>query len=98
MANLTLAPEEDDPLFALGLNPGLSGRKPVDEPKLPAELQRLRVQFDPQKVGFGIIAPWPVTDHAVRPKERASSLDTTDRNDADCGRADRTGDPRKEQE
>jgi hypothetical protein len=88
MANLTLAPEEDDPLFSLGLNSGISTRKCVDEPKLPTELQRLRGQFDPQKVGFGLIAPWPGTDQAIK---------FSDRNGAPSSGNDRKGDPREGQ-
>ena len=94
MANLTLAPEEDDPLFSLGLNSGISTRKCVDEPKLPTELQRLRGQFDPQKVGFGLIAPWPGTEQAVRTKEPHDAIvrSVTDARD------DHASDHEKEQE
>lgn len=50
MANLTLAPEDDDPDFLISQKTG-SGSL--------TELQRLHLHFSPDKVGFGLTSPWP---------------------------------------
>lgn len=64
MTNLTLAPEDDDSPTPNGdrLTPV---RPSLSEATGPTEVQRLRAQFDPQKVGFGILAPWPGTQRAT---------------------------------
>lgn len=72
MANLTLAPEDDDSHSPLDRKLGPSPRRVADDSTLSTEMQRLRGQFDPKKVGFGILAPWPGTEQAIRAKESAA--------------------------
>jgi hypothetical protein len=61
MANITLAPEDDNPDFRASESCRLaaSDRNGSDQ---RTELQTLRFQFNPHKVGFGIL-PWPGTEH-----------------------------------
>jgi hypothetical protein len=60
MANLTLAPEDDNSDLRHGDNVGLTGTKANDcNPQ--SELQKIRFRFNPHKVGFGIL-PWPGTE------------------------------------
>ena len=61
MANLTLAPEEDDPLSLFSFESGHSPQRSVANEEPSTEVQRIELHFDPQKVGFGIIDPWPGT-------------------------------------
>jgi len=80
MANLTLAPEDDDSYAALNLPS--STRRQIEGIKLP-ETQKLHGCFDPQKVGFGILAPWPGTELAVRTKECTVAANSFDANNQD---------------
>jgi hypothetical protein len=97
MANLTLAPEEDEPLFSLNLEHRFTKREQIDARKMPMELRRLHGQFDPQKVGFGIIAPWPGTEQAIRTKEFVDPRDADVRSVTDAD-SDRTSSREEEQE
>ena len=63
MANLTLAPEDDDG-FHLTHHLDPSPKDTPGEPKETTELETLRGRFNPQKVGFGI-RPWPGTDQSA---------------------------------
>jgi hypothetical protein len=63
MANLTLAPEDDD-ADHLTHDFDLSPKNSPGEPKETTELERLRGRFNPQKVGFGL-RPWPGTDQSA---------------------------------
>jgi len=67
MRNLTLAPEEDDSDFPGGHNVGPSPND-ADNSKPRTELQRLRFQFNPHKVGFGLL-PWPGVDPSGRSQD-----------------------------
>jgi len=62
MPNLLLAPEDDDSDLPLDHNLGSSPSNNVPTSKSPTEVERLHVRFDPQKVGFGIVPPWPSVD------------------------------------
>jgi hypothetical protein len=64
MANLTLAPEEDDFDFVLGRNSSPAKRAEPTPQKLTSEAGKLLISFNPRKVGFGIL-PWPGTDHSA---------------------------------
>ena len=66
MANLNLAHEDDDSYSPLNFAP--SQRKQIEGARL-ADTQRLHGCFDPKKVGFGILAPWPGTELAIGSKE-----------------------------
>jgi hypothetical protein len=55
MANLTLAPEDDESDFSLPQKPSPA----------PVGLQRFHLCFDPEKVGFGIISPWPGLEETI---------------------------------
>jgi hypothetical protein len=58
MPNATLAPEDDDSPIDHTL--GSSKQEPADDLNRISEAQRLRAQFNPHKVGFGLV-PWPGT-------------------------------------
>jgi hypothetical protein len=63
MANLTLAPEEDDFDFSQGRNSSPANRAEPTPQKM-SEAEEVLISFNPRKVGFGIL-PWPGTDHSA---------------------------------
>jgi hypothetical protein len=67
MANLTLAPEDDNPDFRRD-NTKLSAGSHANDSNQQSELQKLRLRFNPNKVGFGIL-PWPGTDQPRQIKD-----------------------------
>jgi hypothetical protein len=67
MANLTLAPEDDNPDFRDSSTFELS-EVVSDGSDQRTELERLRFRFNPHQVGFGIL-PWPGTDHPRQVKD-----------------------------
>jgi hypothetical protein len=66
MTHTTLAPEGDDPHPV-----DLKSRRGA---KAPTEAQTLLFRFDPKKVGFGILAPWPGGDQGLRIKESSTIM------------------------
>jgi hypothetical protein len=73
MANLTLAPEDDDSFSDSPHNLGASLREHLAEQELSTEMQRVGGRFDLQKVGFGIIDPWPGTVPQPGPEDDAGT-------------------------
>jgi hypothetical protein len=65
MANLALAPEEDDD-FPLVKDSGSSSR--TSDPR-PVNVQRLHLDFESQTIGFGAASPWP----GIEPVPNANS-------------------------
>lgn len=64
MANLTLAPEDDEPDFHQGRNLDLPQANAVSGPKAQTK-SRTSNGFNPKKAGFGLL-PWPgVNDRAA---------------------------------
>jgi len=63
MPNLTVAPEDDDSAFPWSHNLESSPRKKANDSNQRSELERVRLSFDPHKVGFGIL-PWPGVDQS----------------------------------
>jgi hypothetical protein len=70
MPNLTVAPEDDDSAFPWSHNLESSPRNQVNDSNQRSELERVRLSFDPHKVGFGIL-PWPGVDQS-RPANETS--------------------------
>jgi hypothetical protein len=68
MANLTLAPEDDDSGLRHSNNVERSADTYAVDSNRQSELQQLRFRFDPHKVGFGIL-PWPGTDQPRQAKD-----------------------------
>jgi hypothetical protein len=68
MANLTLAPEDDDSDFPLDHDLGGSMGDKVNDTHRIAE-QRLRFRFDAGKPEGRIISPWPGIDHGTLQKD-----------------------------
>jgi hypothetical protein len=66
MANLTLAPEDDN--SDLRHNAGLSAPNSADDSNRQSEMQQLLFRFNPHKVGFGIL-PWPGTEQPRAAKD-----------------------------
>ena len=64
MANLTLAPEEDDFDLSRGHGPMPSPRNSAKDRKTSSEAGKVLSHFNPNKVGFGLL-PWPGTDPAA---------------------------------
>jgi hypothetical protein len=60
MANLTLAPEDDDPDFPRGHDVRPSPREATD-PMRQVKPLTFHDRFDPHKIGFGLL-PWPGVD------------------------------------
>jgi hypothetical protein len=63
MPNLTAAPEDDDSAFPWSNNLQSSPRDKANDSNQRSELERVRLSFDPHKVGFGIL-PWPGVEQA----------------------------------
>ena len=61
MPNLLVAPlpEDDDSNIPLVHPFGPSPFSKEDEHDPATDLEKVRFKFDPRKVGFGIVAPWP---------------------------------------
>jgi len=76
MANLTLAPEEDDPNASSNISSRVATGMRVDDPMTFSGMQRLHSRFDPSKVGFGIVAPWLISEQARRTKDGGRGLPT----------------------
>jgi hypothetical protein len=57
MANLAFAPEEDDFDNPLAQDSGPTGL--AGNPGPLKNARRLHLDFDPRKIGFGIVSPWP---------------------------------------
>jgi hypothetical protein len=68
MANLTLAPEDDDSDLRHGDNLGQSAGNHAVDSNRQSELKQLQFRFDPHKVGFGIL-PWPGTEQPRQTKD-----------------------------
>jgi hypothetical protein len=61
MPNLLLAPEDDDS----NIPPSGPSPAPIKGDQKPeGEFETLHIKFNPLKVGFGIVSPWPGTDRA----------------------------------
>jgi hypothetical protein len=61
MANVTLAPEDDEPDFHQGLNFSLPQHHKIAEAKGQRQSRDGHSRFNPKKVGFGLL-PWPGVD------------------------------------
>jgi hypothetical protein len=61
MAQLTLAPEDDEPDFHQGRNFDLSEAHTVSDSKAQTKSSAFHDRFNPKKVGFGLL-PWPGVD------------------------------------
>jgi hypothetical protein len=73
MANLTLAPEDDDRDFPRDHNFGPSPRDGMSDLELRTELKKYHEQFNPHKVGFGLL-PWPGVDPSGRKDKIAIAM------------------------
>jgi hypothetical protein len=70
MANLALAPEDDDYDSPLVQDSRSTAR--IDGPDLANDVRRIYLDFDPQTVRFGTVSPWP----GIKPETETNSDDT----------------------
>ena len=61
MTSLLLAPEEDDSGPARGKSDEIALQRGMSDAQRQSEFRKFRISFNPQKVGFGILA-WPGVD------------------------------------
>jgi hypothetical protein len=77
MANITLAPEDDDFDFFLALDYLSFPSKNAKVSKSGIEVQGIRSSLGSRKSGGGLIVPWPGLDH-VHDVDEADDIDILD--------------------